>query len=156
MRESERHSDLAILLLAQLTTVLPLDSDRMLTAFGKACVVNNPTFDFAQMKQRWQGVLADYTQERTVIPSCDRDEVMQRLMPSTDMHGINPRRNRLYAFSRALQEQPCKIITKRPDAISVIKLFAQSRKIIFKPLFAGLKRWRMIFHHPIPSNFLGN
>ena len=86
MRDSERHSDLAIFRLAQLTTVLPLDPDRMLTAFGKACVVNNPTFDFAQMKQRWQGVLTDYTQERTVVPSCDRDEVMQRLMLGTDMH----------------------------------------------------------------------
>jgi hypothetical protein len=127
MRESERHSDLAILLLAQLTTVLPLDSDRMLTAFGKACVVNNPTFDLAQMKQRRQGALADYTQERTVIPGCDRDEMMQGLMLGTDMHGINPRRNRLYAFSLARQKQPFKIITKRPDAISVIKLFAQHR-----------------------------
>jgi hypothetical protein len=38
----------------------------------------------------------------------------------------------------------------------VIKLSAQQRKIIFKPLFAGLKRWRMIFHHPISSNFLVN
>jgi hypothetical protein len=38
----------------------------------------------------------------------------------------------------------------------VIKLSAQQRKIVFKPLFAGQKRWRVIFHHPISSNFLGN
>src|SRR5262245_11298769 len=156
MRKSERHSNLAILQLAQLATVLPLDSDRMLTAFGKSSIVNNPAFDFAQMKQYWQSVLANHAQERTIIPGCGRDEVMQRLMFGADTRGINPRCNRLYAFPLALQEQPCKIMTKRLDAISVIKPFAQQREIIFKPLFAGLKRWRMIFHHPISSNFLRN
>jgi hypothetical protein len=128
----------------------------MLTAFGKSSIVNNPAFDFAQMKQYWQSVLANHAQERTIIPGCGRDEVMQRLMFGADTRGINPRCNRLYAFSLALQEQPRKIITKRLDAISVIKPFAQQREIIFKPLFAGLKRRRMIFHHPISSNFLRN
>src|SRR5262249_14943867 len=122
VRKSERHSDLAILQLAQLATVLPLDADRMLTAFGKSSIVNNPAFDFAQVKQYRQSVLANHAQERTIIPGCDRDEVMQRLMFGADTRGINPRGNRLYAFSLALQEQPCKIITRRLDAISVIHL----------------------------------
>jgi len=156
MRNSERHRDLAILRLAQLATVLPLDADRMLAAFGKSSIVNNPAFDFAHMKQYWQSVSANRAQDRTIIPICDRDEVMQRLMFGADMRGINPRCNRLYAFSLALQEQSCEIITKRLDAIGVIKLSAQQREIIFKPLFAGLRRWRMIFHHPISSNFLRN
>ena len=156
MRKSERDGDLAIVRLAQLATVLPLNPDRMLTAFRKPSVVNNPAFDFAQMKQGWQGAPTNHAQERTIIPGCDCDEVMQRLMFGAGVTGINPRCNRLNAFSLALQEQPRKIITKRLDAISVIKLSAQQRKIIFKPLFAGQKRWRVIFHHPIPSDFLGN
>jgi hypothetical protein len=156
MRNSERDGDLAIIRLAQLATVLPLDPDRMLTAFWKPSVVNNPAFDLAQMKQGWQCVLTNHAQERTVIPGCDCDEVMQRLMFGAGVTGINPRCDRLNAFSPAMQEQPRKIIAKRRDAISVIKLSAQQRKIVFKPLFAGQKRWRVIFHHPISSNFLGN
>jgi hypothetical protein len=156
MRKSERHGDLAIRRLAQLAAVLPLDTDRMFAMFGKTSVINNPAFDFAQMKQGRQSVLTNRAQERTIIPGCDCDEMMQRLMFDAGLTRVNPRCNRLNAFSLAMQEQPHKIIAKRLDAVSVIKLSAQQRKIIFKPLFAGLKRWRVIFHHPVSANFPGN
>jgi len=110
----------------------------MLTNCGKPCVVNNPTFDFAQMKQGGQGVMTNRAQERTITPGYDGDEVIQRLMFGAEVIRINPRCNRLNTFSLALQEQPYKIISKGLDVISVIKLVAQKRKVIFKPLFAGL------------------
>src|SRR5262249_300607 len=109
-----------------------------------------------QMKQGGQGVMTNRAQGRTITPGYDRDEVIQRLMFGAGVIRINPRCNRLNTFSLALQEQPSKIISKRLDAISVINPFPQQREIIFKPLFAGLKRWKMTFHHPISSNFLRN
>jgi hypothetical protein len=90
MRNSERDSDLAVLRLAELAIVLPLDPDRMLTTFGKPSVVNDPTFDFAQMKQGGQGIMTNRAQERTITPGCDSDEVTQRLMFGAEVIRVNP------------------------------------------------------------------
>ena len=43
--ERQRYGDLAIVLLAELATVLASDADRMLALFRKAGVVDDPRFD---------------------------------------------------------------------------------------------------------------
>src|SRR5215510_15894594 len=107
------------------------------------------------LKER-QRLLTNHTQERAVIPGCNRDEVMQRLMSSANVTGIDASRDRLDAFTFASQEQAGDVVAQRLYAIGMIKFFAQQGQVIFKTLCTSFQRRGGTFHHPMSSNFLRN
>src|SRR5690242_17744771 len=107
----------------------------MLTAFGEPGIINDPAFGLAQIEHGWQRILTNYAQERAIAPGRGRDEVVQRLMPRTDVARIDPGRNRLNALALAGQKQPGEIVTQGLNSISAINLIAQQSEVMLKAFF---------------------
>lgn len=77
-READR--DLAVVLLAELTAILPRDPDRMPAFLGKSGVVDDPRLNWPMPLDQRQHQVANPRQERLVRPRRLADEMQERLM----------------------------------------------------------------------------
>ena len=80
--DRQGNSDLAVVLLAKLPTVLTGDADRMLALFRKASVVDYPGLDRAMTLDRRQDLIAYRAHHALVRPASLTHEVQQGLMLS--------------------------------------------------------------------------
>jgi hypothetical protein len=96
--ERERHRYLAVVRLAEDAAALPGDPDRALAFLGEAGVVDDPGGD---RPERRQHLLARRGEQRLVGPGGLGDQMMQRLVRSTDLVGLDPRRQGLDALALA-------------------------------------------------------
>ena len=78
--QRQRHRDLAVILLAELTAILPGHPDRAPPLLGKARVVDDPGLDRPAALDRRQHQLAELGQHRRVRPRCVADKMKQRLV----------------------------------------------------------------------------
>lgn len=113
------HRDLAVVLLAQRTAVLPRHADRMRSLLGNAGVVHDPSSRRGMSLELCQGVVSCTCQQFGVIPWRGRDKVVHRLVPSRNVSRINLRGHRLHALSLPRQQESSQIRSQRGDSISV-------------------------------------
>jgi hypothetical protein len=102
----QAHNDLAVVLLAKLSTVLPRHTDRMLAFLGYAGVVDDQRPDRAVPLDDGQHAGAHRREYRIIRPVGLRYEVMQRLMRSLHASRLHARSYRLDALAIARQQKP--------------------------------------------------
>ena len=102
-RQADR--DLAVVLLAELATVLPRHADRMRALLGNAGVVDDQRADRAVPLDDRQHAGAHRGEHRVIRPVGLGYEVMQRLMRRLHPPRLHPRRHRLDALAIAGQQQ---------------------------------------------------
>ena len=108
-----RDRDLAIVLLAERTTVLPHHTDRVLALLRDACVVHDPSRHRAVPLHLLQDVVAGHPQDRFVVPGRIGHEVVHGLMPRAHMPRIHTSGHRLDALALAGQAQAHEIPSQR-------------------------------------------
>src|SRR5277367_2774748 len=79
-RYRQAYRDLAVVLLAQLTAILPRDANRVAALLGKAGVVDDPRLDRFVTRYGWQDTLAHTAQHRLIRPRRLGHKVQQRLV----------------------------------------------------------------------------
>src|SRR6266481_5223986 len=142
-----RYRDLAVVLLAKLTAILPRNTDRMPALLRQTSIVDNPRFDRAVSLDLRQNHLAHLGQNLLVRPPSLTDKMQQRLVL-----GGHPRRrrhggDRFDALALTWQHQPGAIITKRLFSVLVPNHARKPLDIRRKPRFTALKRSAV---HPQP------
>jgi hypothetical protein len=125
VRHREGHRHLAVLLLAQLATVLPGHADRELALLGQAGVVHDPGPDRAAPFKRRQRVAAHRCQESVIIPGRLGDKVVQRLVGRADPERLDPGRHRLDALALARQQKTGGVGPQRCPPVGVAEHRAQ-------------------------------
>lgn len=119
--DRQRHGDLAIVLLAELTTILPGHADRMSALLGK------PVSSMIQARivprDHRKHEIAPRLHHRGIGPVRLRDEMMQRLMRGSNASRLHPRRHRRDALAIAGLHQPRAIRLNRRDPVGVAQSF---------------------------------
>jgi len=128
-RQAYRH--LAIILLAELATVLPRHAYRVPALLGKAGVVDDPGRDRTERRQH---LVACCGQKRLIRPGRLGDEMVQRLVRSTHPLGPDPSRHRLDALALTRQDQAAAVSGERLRAISVRQGARKGFDVSCKPL----------------------
>src|ERR1700741_1268847 len=80
VRKRKRHGNLTIVLLAQLTTILPCNPDRMPPLLRKASIIEDPSFDLSVAFDARQHQFTDLGQHLLIRPVTLTDKMQQRLM----------------------------------------------------------------------------
>src|ERR1700688_916961 len=135
----QRHRDLAVVLLAKLTAILPRNTDRMPSLLWQSGIVDNPRFDRAVTLDLRQNHLAHLGQNTLVGPAPFTNKMQKRLMlggyPRRGRHGCD----RLDALAPTSQHQPGTIIAKLLFAVLVPDHARKPLDICRKPRFTALK-----------------
>jgi hypothetical protein len=138
---------LAVVLLAQLTAVLPRDPDRVLTLLWKAGIVNNQRLRRTRAPaDSLKGITAHRIKHRFVRPWRVSHKVMQPLVFRAHPARRQMRRHRLDALTLNRQHQPGAVATKRFDTVGVPKRLRNQRHVFLKPLpwdFHRLPHWSL-------------
>jgi hypothetical protein len=117
-RQADR--DLTVVLLADLTAVLPGDAERMPTLLGDAGVVEDPGVQRAAAGgQPRQHPIPHRGEHGPVIPGCLGDEVVHRLVRGADAPRGQLGRHRLDALALARQQQAGAIRPQRAGPVGV-------------------------------------
>jgi len=103
--DRQADSDLAVILFAKLSTVLPCHTNRMLALFGYAGVVDDQRPDRAVPLYDGQHVGAHCGEHHVIRPVGLRYEMMQRLMRSLHASRLHTRSDRLDALAITGQQQ---------------------------------------------------
>src|SRR5215469_8998302 len=90
---------LAVVLLAQLTAILPGNTDRVAALLRKPGVVDDPRLDRLVTRDRWQDTFADTAQHRLIGPRPLGHKVQQRLVLRRGSLRRRHRRQRLDALA---------------------------------------------------------
>ncbi len=98
-RDRQAHSDLAVVLLAKLTTILPGDPDGMPALLRYARVINNPGSDLAAALHHRQGLISHPPEQSLVRPWSLANEVQQKLVLGRHPPRLGHRRHRLHALA---------------------------------------------------------
>ncbi len=133
-----RHRHLAVGLLAQDTTVLPGDPDRVPALFGDPRVVHHPRRHRSVTLELRQGVVRSHPQQRLGVPRRIGHEVVHRLVPGPHVGRIDLRRHRLDALALARQEKTRQVVPQRLPPVRMAQHRAQTLDIRFEPLSLGL------------------
>ncbi len=147
--EREGHGDLAVVLLAELATVLPRDADRMGALLRHAGVVDHPTFDGPMLRQDRQHASAHGCQHGVIAPARLGYEVVQRLMSRLHPAGRHPGGYGLDALALARQQQAGAVGPERRHPVSVPQGASQCLDIESKPCFAAVGVCQRA-HNPLP------
>jgi hypothetical protein len=99
--DRQRHSDLAVLLLAQLAAILAGHANRVRALLGKARVVDDPGSAQAVSLEGRQYLLTHGGEHGCVAPRCCGDEVMQCLMQAGHVGRVEAGCHRLDALALA-------------------------------------------------------
>jgi hypothetical protein len=76
---------LAVIVFADLTAVLPGNSHRVLSLFGKTGVIHDPRHHRAILLHGWKHLPSYLTQHLFVVPGRVRNQVMQRLVHAANI-----------------------------------------------------------------------
>ncbi len=128
--DREGDGDLAILLFAQLATVLPRDADRVAALLGGAGVIHEPTRDRPLARHGRQ----DGRAHRLVAPGGVGDQVMQGLVRGLHPVRRQPGGHRLDALALARQQQPGAVGVERRPAVGVAERGGQGVEVGLEPL----------------------
>ncbi len=115
----KRDCDLAIVLLAELTTILSGYTDRMAALLRKAGIVDDPGLDRPTAQDHRQHHLPHFGQHLLIRPATLADKVQQRLMLRRGSLRRRHRSDRFHALASAGHQQPRAIIPKRPRPVRV-------------------------------------
>jgi hypothetical protein len=111
--DRQRHCHLAIGLLAELSAILMLHSNRMLALLRKCRIVDDPDFDRGMPCHRRHHKLAHFGKHLFIRPWRVGDEVQELLMLRRNVPRIRHRRHWLYAAAALRRQQPGAIIPQR-------------------------------------------
>ena len=103
--ERQRDGHLAVVLLADLTAILPRDANRVRSLLGDAGVIDHPAADRSAPLHNRQHPQTNRGEQRLVGPVCLGHEVMQRLMRCLHASRFDARRHRLDALAGTRQQQ---------------------------------------------------
>ena len=117
----QAHRDLAVVLLAELATILPRHADRVLAFLRHAGVIDDQGPDRAALLDDGQHAGAHRRKHRVIGPIGLRHEVMQRLVRCLHAARLHARGHRLDAFAIAGQQQSRAIRSERRGAIGMAK-----------------------------------
>jgi len=151
--EREHHRNLAIVLFAEPAAILARYANRMLSLFGKACVINDPRLDRSVPFHLRHHHLTHLPKHLSVRPASLADEMQQRLVLSRNALRCRNRRHRLHALALRRQQQADAIGLERSHPIRVAnnaRYFLDiSRKTFIAPLCQSVphfspppKMWR--------------
>ena len=138
--QRQRHRHLAIVLLAELTAILPRNAHRMPPLLGKARVVDDPCRDRAVPLDLRQNHLAHLGQHPLVRPPACAHEMQQRLMLGRHPRRSRDRRHRLHAFPFARHHQARAIIPQRTFPIPVADYAHKPLDISIEPRSAVISQ----------------
>jgi hypothetical protein len=131
--DRQRHRHLAIGLLAELTAILTLYSDRMLALLGERRIVDDPGFDRAALRHRRHHQFAHFRQHPFIRPRRIGDDVLELLMLLRYVlirFRLGRCRHRLHAAPAHRHQQPGAITHHRPHAVRMpahLRHFAKVR-----------------------------
>ena len=131
--QRQRYRHLAIVLLAELTAILPRHADRMPSLLGKARVVDDPGRDRAVPLNLRQHHLAHLGQYPLVQPTAQADKMQQRLMLGRHPRRSRHRRQRFDALAFARHHQAHAIVPQWTLSISVADYTHKPLDIRVKP-----------------------
>ena len=131
--QRQRHRHLAVVLLAELTAILPRHADRMPPLLGKARVVNDPRRNRAVPLDLRQHHLAHLGQYPLVGPTAQTDEMQQRLMLGRHPRRRRHRRQRFHALAFTRHHQAHAIVSQWTRSILVADYTHKPLDIIVKP-----------------------
>lgn len=154
-RQADRH--LAIVLLAELTAVLPRHADRMLALLRKPGVIDDPApaggwcsvSEGGRVRRRDRGLdrpdrrqhlLAHRGEQRPVRPRRLGDEVMQGLVRRAHLQRVHPSRHRLDALARARQDQPATVGVERLPPVGMPERHRHALDVSREPLVQPSRR----------------
>ena len=80
VRDRQRNGDLAIVLLAELTAILPRDPNGVLAFLRKARVIDDPGFDRAVLFEDGKRQVSNLQQNSRIGPRRVANEMQKRLM----------------------------------------------------------------------------
>jgi hypothetical protein len=130
-RQADRY--LAVVLFAELATILTRHPDRVTAFLRKAGVVDDPGFDRAATFDDRQGQLLYPAENPLLRPRRVGDEMQQRLVLGRDPGRRRHRRDRLDALTVSRQQQAPAIIPQRLHSIRVPDHFGERLDIGAKP-----------------------
>src|SRR6266404_3901123 len=138
VRNRQRHRDLTIGFLAELSAILMLHAYRMLSLFGETRVIDDPRLDRPLPFHGRQHHLAYLGQHLLVRPGRDTDKMQQRLMLRRRPRRRRLRGHRLNTLALARKYQPGAIITQRANPVGVPEHARKPRHIRRKSYFGLL------------------
>ena len=146
----ERNGDLAIVLLAELTAILPRHAHGMAALLWKACIIDDPGFNLPVLFEDGKRELANLAQNGLIGPGRLAHEMQKRLMLRR-----NPRRRRncgqrLNALALAAGKQARTVIVQRPYPVAMADNFVQTPGEGRKTQFTLLQSQAIHIRHPIP------
>jgi hypothetical protein len=131
---------LAVVLLAELTAILPGHPNRMPPLLGKARVIDDPGFDPPATLDRRQHELAHPGQHRSVRPWCIAHKMQQGLMLRGDLRRCCHCRHRLDTLALDRHQQSQAVIAHRLLSIGMAQRRAEHLDIGRKSRFTPLTR----------------
>jgi hypothetical protein len=131
---------LAVVLLAELTAILPGHPNRMPPLLGKARVIDDPGFDPPATLDRRQHELAHPGQHRSVRPWCIAHKMQQGLMLRGDLRRCCHCRHRLDTLALDRHQQSQAVIAHRLLSIGMAQRRAERLDIGRKSRFTPLTR----------------
>lgn len=139
-RRRKAYRNPAVILLANLSTVLPCDANRVLSLLRKTGIVNYPGNDRTFSQHGRQNRIQRAVQQRFIVPGSFGDQMMQGLMHTPHMIRIESRRHRLYALAFARQKQTRAVRLERNNPVRVSGRLRQAVEVCDEPFL--LCAWR--------------
>jgi hypothetical protein len=136
--DRQRHRHLAIGLLAELSAILMMHPDRMLTFLGKRRIVDDPGFDRSLPRHRWRHQISHLGQHLLVRPFRIGNEMQQLLMLCRNPRRRRHRRHRFDALALNRHQQAQAVVMHRLLPISMTQHGCESLDIGRKARFTRL------------------
>jgi hypothetical protein len=114
----QTHCHLTVILLADLTAVLP-SSYGMLPWFGKTRIIHNPRHHRIVFLHAWKHIPSNLGQHLFIVPGRVRHQVMERLMRATNIVGSQARSHRLNTLALSGQYQSLAVVLQGSVPIGV-------------------------------------
>src|SRR3954466_5669265 len=134
----ERHSYLAIVLLAELTAILARHPHRVPALLGEAGIIDDPGLDGPGALDPRQDQVAHLGEHGRIGPRRLSHEMQQRLVLGGDPGRSCHRGHRFYALARGRHEQARAVVAQRCGPIGVADGTGQRLDIDAKPRFSTL------------------
>jgi len=133
----QRYRNLAIVLLAHLSAILPRHANRVRSFFGKARIVDDPGLDRPVALDLGENHLADFDQDLLVRPRRVANKMQQRLVLGRHPGRRRHRRHRFHTLAFPRQHKSQTIIPQRPRPIGVAKNACYPIDVSRKSRFTG-------------------